>query len=136
MTCPDGPASGICSFPSDMNECAAPFPTRPYQPVREPPELPGASAPAWLSPRPHIPRPGRNALPLSFRDPCFAIQPTSLPVVHLEGNDASSAVGGSSMSATGSLTRSSRWIIGLILAVLVAGLSLVGMQSARAAGPC
>ena len=40
------------------------------------------------------------------------------------------------MSATGSLTRSPRWIIGLILAVLLAAVSLVGTQPARAAGPC
>src|SRR5215469_2087859 len=46
------------------------------------------------------------------------------------------AVGGSAMSATGSLVRTPRVVIGLLLAVLLGVLSLVGTQPASAAGPC
>src|SRR5215469_2656167 len=46
------------------------------------------------------------------------------------------AVGGSAMSATGSLVRTPRLVIGLLLAVLLGVLSLVGTQPASAAGPC
>src|SRR6516164_2389884 len=40
------------------------------------------------------------------------------------------------MSATRSLMRAPRLVIGLILAVLLGVLSLVGVQPAKAAGPC